>query len=251
MKIITPQVNQTGEVRLLSKLLNQKVDTVRCMCSRGKTLTVQGLWVCKKTGSLVEMHLQALELLTFRYAYKTVLNQSKQKKKGEKKGWSSAVSMDAHIHTFIHSFTIHVKSLPPTPTLLLDPLCLLERERRHQRKNKKKKGERSLWANAQILSDLHLELIIKQTFFDRFLTSLKNVFWTHLNRADGQSKTGKDWTMIQLTVLFYHFPVILYKQQYHLMIISWKMRKVVFELEYFCHSQHRLIIIIIIITLWS
>lgn len=54
------------------------------MCSRGKTLTVQGLWVCKKTGRSVEMHLQALELLTFRYAYKTVLNQSKQKKKKKK-----------------------------------------------------------------------------------------------------------------------------------------------------------------------
>lgn len=92
MKIITPQVNQTGEVRLLSKLLNQKVDIVCCMCSRGKTLTVQGLWVCKKTGRSVEMHLQALGLLTFRYAYKTVLNQSKQKKKKrKKKGWSSAV----------------------------------------------------------------------------------------------------------------------------------------------------------------
>lgn len=36
MKIITPQVNQTGEVRLLSKLLNQKVDIVCCMCSRGR-----------------------------------------------------------------------------------------------------------------------------------------------------------------------------------------------------------------------
>lgn len=80
MKTITPQVNQTGEVRLLSKLLNQKVYTVCCMCSRGKTLTVQGLWVCKKTGSVEEMQLQALELLTFRYAYKTVLHQSKQKK---------------------------------------------------------------------------------------------------------------------------------------------------------------------------
>lgn len=30
----SPQVNQTGEVRLLSKLLNQKVDTVCCMRSR-------------------------------------------------------------------------------------------------------------------------------------------------------------------------------------------------------------------------
>lgn len=80
-KIIAPQVNQTGEVRLLSKLLNQKVDTECCVCSGEKTLTVQGLWVCKKTESLGEMHLQAPELLTFGYAYETVLAQSKQKKK--------------------------------------------------------------------------------------------------------------------------------------------------------------------------
>lgn len=79
MRIIA-QVNQTGEVRLLSKLLNQKVDTECCVYSREKTLTVQGLWVCKKTESSVKMHLQAAELLTFRYAYMTVLNQSKQKK---------------------------------------------------------------------------------------------------------------------------------------------------------------------------
>lgn len=80
MKIIAPQVNQTGEVRLLSKLLIQKVDTECCVRSREKTLTVQGLWVCKKTESSLKMHLQAAELLTFRYAYKTVLNRSKQKK---------------------------------------------------------------------------------------------------------------------------------------------------------------------------
>lgn len=50
----SPQVNQTGEVRLLSKLLNQKVDTVCCMrCRAGggeeETLTVQGLGVCKES----------------------------------------------------------------------------------------------------------------------------------------------------------------------------------------------------------
>lgn len=80
-KIMAPQVNQTGEVRLLLKLLNQKVDTECCVCSGEKTLTVQGLWVCKKTESLGEMHPQAPELLTFGYAYETVLAQSKQKKK--------------------------------------------------------------------------------------------------------------------------------------------------------------------------
>ena len=124
MKIITPQVNQTGEVRLLGKLLNQKVDTVCCICSRGKTLTVQGLWVCKKTGSWVEMHLQALELLTFRYAYKTVLNQSKQKKKGVKKGCCSAVWMDRshpHFYSLIYyscqvtTTNSHPAAWPPLP----------------------------------------------------------------------------------------------------------------------------------------
>ena len=117
MKIITPQVNQTGEVRLLSKLLNQKVDTVRCMCSRGKTLTVQGLWVCKKTGSLVEMHLQALELLTFRYAYKTVLNQSKQKKRKKKKG-PKQCGVDGRSHPHFYSLiynSCQVTSANPHP----------------------------------------------------------------------------------------------------------------------------------------
>lgn len=59
--------------------------------------------------------------------------------------------MDAHIHTFIHSFTIHVKSPAPTPMLLLlDPLRLLERARWSQ-KNGKVERNRSLWASAQVL----------------------------------------------------------------------------------------------------
>lgn len=78
--------------------------------------------------------------------------------------------MDAHIHTFIHSFTIHVKSLPPTPP---PPL---RREGETASEEEQKEEERSLWANAHLPSDLHTELINKKTGFDRFLTSLKNMF---------------------------------------------------------------------------
>lgn len=178
MKIITPQVNQTGEVRLLGKLLNQKVDTVCCICSRGKTLTVQGLWVCKKTGSWVEMHLQALELLTFRYAYKTVLNQSKQKKRGWKKaaavlcGWTLTPTL---LFTHLLFMSSHYHQLPPcclTPSAFWS-----ERERWCQRKNKKKKRASGLKHN------LHMALTIRKTVFDRFLIPLKNMLWSHLNRT--------------------------------------------------------------------
>lgn len=134
MKIITPQATQTGEVRLLSKLLNQKVDTVRCMCSRGKTLTVQGLWVCKKTGSLVEMHPQALELLTFRYAYKTVLNQSKQKPGGM--GWFKQCCVDGRSHPHFYSLIYN------SCTLLPDPFSLLGSGRETKNRTKKKTEER-------------------------------------------------------------------------------------------------------------
>lgn len=119
MKIITPRVNQTGEVRLLSKLLNQKVDTACCMRSRGKTLTVQGLWVCKETGILLEMHLQAQELLTFRYAYTTVINQSKHKMKKEKKmteavlfGWTLASTI---LFPHLQFMSSHYQKRPPPP----------------------------------------------------------------------------------------------------------------------------------------
>ena len=142
MKIITPQVNQTGEVRLLSKLLNQKVDTVRCMCSRGKTLTVQGLWVCKKTGSLVEMHLQALELLTFRYAYKTVLNQSKQKKKKRAEAvrcrWTLTSTL---LFTHLQFMSSHYRQPPPC--------CLTSTASWRGRdgvRRRTKRRKRSLWA---------------------------------------------------------------------------------------------------------
>lgn len=60
------------------------------------------------------MQLQALELLTFRCAYKTVLNQSKQKMK---KKTAVLRKMEEHTHTFIHSFTIHGCQNPPLLTL--------------------------------------------------------------------------------------------------------------------------------------
>lgn len=174
------KVNQTGEVKLLSQLLNQKVDTVYCGCSRGKTLTVQGLWVGKKSRSLVEMHLQAPELLTFRYAYKTLLNQSKQK---GKKGWSSAVQMDAHIHTFIHSFTIHVESIPATLTLLFNPLCLLEREEQSKNTKRGASGPAHIFYLTFTWSSSSSRL-----FFGRFLTQMKHT-----------GPVWAEWTLVQLT----------------------------------------------------
>lgn len=79
MEITTPWVGQTGEVRLLSKLLNQKVDTVCSRSSRGKTLTVQGLPVCKEAGELGRNASASNGWLASRPAYPTVINQRKQK----------------------------------------------------------------------------------------------------------------------------------------------------------------------------
>lgn len=81
---------------------------------------------------------------------------------------------------FMSSHYYHHQS----PILLLDPLWEGETLSEEEQKE-----ERSLWANAHLLSDLHMELIIKQTVFDRFFTPPNNVFWTHLSGADGQSKT--------------------------------------------------------------
>lgn len=165
------------------------------MCSRGKTLTVQGLWVCKKTESLVEMHLQALELLKFRYAYKTVLNQSKQKKKREEKKGLKQCCVDGRSHP--HFYSLIYNSCPVTstnsPPCCLTPLCLWERETASEGEQKE---ERSLWADAHPPSDL----IINQAAFDGFLIPLKNTFWTHRNRADGRSETLDNDT----AVLFSH-----------------------------------------------
>lgn len=145
MKSVTPQVNQTGKVRLLSKLLNQKVDTVCCMWPGGKTLTVQGLWVCKKTGSLVEMHLQALELLTFKYAYKTVLNQSKQKKKKEEKRLKQCCVVGCS-HTHFYSLIYNSCQVTSTNTypaawpLLSLPLGEGETASEEQKERKEPRG---------------------------------------------------------------------------------------------------------------
>lgn len=193
MKIITPQVNQTGEVRLLSKLLNQKVDTVCCMCSRGKTLTVQGLWVCKKTGSLVEMHLQALELLTFRYAYTTVINQSKQKKKRLKQCCVDGRS-HPHFYSLIYN-SCQVTTTNPHPAAWPLLPC---REGEMDLKEEHKEEEKSLWANAHLLSDLHMELINKR----QSLTG----FWHHWRTcfeliSEELMVRVKHWAMMQLTVL--------------------------------------------------
>lgn len=79
MEITTPWVGQTGEVRLLSKLLNQKVDTVCSRSSGGKTLKVQGLPVCKKAGELGRNATASNGWLASRLAYPTVINQRKQK----------------------------------------------------------------------------------------------------------------------------------------------------------------------------
>ncbi|KAI9528828.1 hypothetical protein NQZ68_017427 [Dissostichus eleginoides] len=61
----------------------------------------------------------------------------------------------------------HGRSLPPTPTLLLDPLCLLERKRWCQKKEKNKK---KLPLGQCTSSNLHTELIIKHNVFDSFVT---------------------------------------------------------------------------------
>lgn len=150
----TAQVDQTGEVRLLSKLLNQKVDTVCCMCSRGKTLTVQGLWVCKKTESLVEMHPQALELLTFRYAYKTVLDQSKQKKKKKKKGLKQCY-VDGHSRPHFYSLIYNSCQVTTTnPHSTVWPLCHVEKERKMESEELSEGRKIRLWASAQLIPDL-------------------------------------------------------------------------------------------------
>lgn len=81
MEFLTPGVNQTGEVRLLSKLLNQKVETVCFWSSRGKTLTVQGPPVCRKAGELGRNASASTGLLASGLAYTTVINQRKQKAK--------------------------------------------------------------------------------------------------------------------------------------------------------------------------
>lgn len=189
MKIITPQVNQTGEVRLLSKLLNQKVDTVCCMCSRGKTLTVQGLWVCKKTGRLVEMHRQALELLTFRYAYKTVLNQSKQKKK---KRQVKQCCVDGRSHP--HFYSLIYNSCPVTTTYphpaaaAWPPLPFGEGETVSEEEEERRKGA------SGPMHIFYLTFTWSWSSSRLPLTAfLKNMFWTHLNRADGESQTKIRW----------------------------------------------------------
>lgn len=58
------------------------------------------------------MHLQALELLTFRYAYKTVLNQRKQKK--EKKKGLKQCCVDGRSHP--HFYSLIYNSCQVTPT---------------------------------------------------------------------------------------------------------------------------------------
>lgn len=126
-----PEANQTGEVRLLSKLLNQKVDTARCVRSEGSgTLTVQGLGVSKESRRLGEKRICKLgNYCTFRCAYTTVINQSKRnggkKKEGERgkqqrqrqhkrlkrlRGAADGRSRP-HFFVFIHSFAIDRKSV--------------------------------------------------------------------------------------------------------------------------------------------
>lgn len=135
-----PEANQTGEVRLLSKLLNHKVDTARCVRSGGsETLTVQGLGVSKESRRLGEKRICKLgNYCTFRCAYTTVINQSKRnEKKRESKtekqqrqrqhkrlkrlrGAADGRSRP-HFFFFLHSFAIRVKSsstgaaAPPPP----------------------------------------------------------------------------------------------------------------------------------------
>lgn len=114
---------------------------------------------------------------------------------------------------FMSSHYYHHQS----PILLLDPLWEGETLSEEEQKE-----ERSLWANAHLLSDLHMELIIKQTVFDRFFTPPNNVFWTHLSGADGQSKTLCNDT-INCVVFF-----IALSDNVHPRInnsISWKLRK--------------------------
>lgn len=64
------------------------------------------------------MHLQAVELLTFRYAYTTVINQSKQKKKNTKKLRQCCVDGRSHPHFYslIYNSCQVTTSNPPTHT---------------------------------------------------------------------------------------------------------------------------------------
>lgn len=108
-EITTPWVGQTGEVRLLSKLLNQKVDTVCSRSSRGKTLTVQGLPVCKEAGELGRNASASNGWLASRLAYPTVINQRKQK--GNRDSARTSTSL-------IHFFTpINARSQTPAADL--------------------------------------------------------------------------------------------------------------------------------------
>jgi len=178
MKIIA-QVNQTGEVRLLSKLLNQKVDTVCCVCSGEKTLTVQGLWVCKKTGSLVEMHLQAPELLTFRYAYKTVLNQSKQKR-GEKGLKQCCVDGRLHPHLFSLIYnSCQVASTTPNSSTWTYTLPALWSEKNKVRGTRREKEEE---ASEPLTSTWNWS---SSTLSLTGLTTFKEPLWNQVNKMDG------------------------------------------------------------------